>query len=120
MEQHADEPLTPQELARVGCMSVCTLHTTFQQALGESPMSYLRRIRLDHVRAELQRSDPSLVWVTDVAIRWGFLRAASPSSTAIASASFRGRPSADTRRLPPDSDPSSSFLSLPTCPHPPR
>ncbi|WP_433296587.1 helix-turn-helix domain-containing protein [Pseudonocardia sp. CA-142604] len=73
MEKHADEPLTPQELARVGCMSVRTLHATFQQALGESPMSYLRRIRLDHVRAELQRSDPTFVRVTDVAIRWGFL-----------------------------------------------
>ena len=72
MEQHADEPLTPQELARAGCMSVRTLHSTFQQALGESPMSYLRRIRLDHVRAELQRSDPSLVRVSDIAIRWGF------------------------------------------------
>ncbi|GAA3070727.1 hypothetical protein GCM10010464_38720 [Pseudonocardia yunnanensis] len=73
IERHADEPLTPQELARAGCMSVRTLHATFQQALGESPMSYLRRIRLDHVRAELQRSDPSLVRVTDIAIRWGFL-----------------------------------------------
>jgi transcriptional regulator GlxA family with amidase domain len=50
MEQHADEPLTPQELARAGCMSVRTLHSTFQQALGESPMSYLRRIRLDHAK----------------------------------------------------------------------
>lgn len=73
MEQHADEPLTPQEIARAGCMSVRTLHATFQQAMGESPMSYLRRIRLDHVRTELQRSDPSLVRVTDVAVRWGFL-----------------------------------------------
>ncbi|MFC5995031.1 helix-turn-helix domain-containing protein [Pseudonocardia hispaniensis] len=73
MEQHADEPLTPQELARVGCMSVRSLHATFQQALGETPMSYLRRIRLDHVRAELLRSDPTVVRVTDVALRWGFL-----------------------------------------------
>jgi AraC-like DNA-binding protein len=73
MEQHADEPLTPHQLARAGCMSVRTLHATFQQALGESPMSYLRRIRLDHVRADLQRSDPSLVRVSDVAMRWGFL-----------------------------------------------
>jgi AraC-like DNA-binding protein len=73
MEQHADEPLTPHQLAQAGCMSVRTLHATFQQALGESPMSYLRRIRLDHVRADLQRSDPSLVRVTDIAIRWGFL-----------------------------------------------
>jgi AraC-like DNA-binding protein len=73
MEQHADEPLTPQELARVGCMSVRSLHATFQQALGETPMNHLRRIRLDHVRAELLRSDPTSVRVTEVALRWGFL-----------------------------------------------
>lgn len=72
MEEHADEPLSPQELARIGCMSVRTLHATFQQELGESPMSYLRRIRLDHVRAELLRCDPRLTRVTDVALRWGF------------------------------------------------
>ncbi|WIX75425.1 AraC family transcriptional regulator [Amycolatopsis carbonis] len=72
MEAHADEPLTPQELAKVGCMSVRTLHATFQQVLGESPMNHLRRIRLDHVRAELLRSDPALTRVTDIALRWGF------------------------------------------------
>lgn len=72
MEAHADEPLSPQELARVGCMSVRTLHASFQQTFGESPMSYLRRIRLDHVRAELLRSDPGQVRVTDVAMKWGF------------------------------------------------
>ncbi|MEV1293405.1 AraC family transcriptional regulator [Pseudonocardia sp. NPDC049635] len=73
MEQHADSPLTPQELARVGCMSVRTLHAAFQQELGESPMGHLRRIRLDRVRAELLRCDPATVRVTDVALRWGFL-----------------------------------------------
>ncbi len=73
MEQHAAEPLTPQDLARVGCMSVRTLHATFQQTVGESPMNHLRRLRLDHVRAELQRSDRQVVRVTDVALRWGFL-----------------------------------------------
>jgi len=72
MEQHADEPLTPQELAKVGCMSVRTLHTSFQQNLGESPMSHLRGIRLDRVRAELKQSDPQLTRVTDVTSRWGF------------------------------------------------
>lgn len=72
MEANADEPLTPQELARVGCMSVRTLHASFQQTFGESPMAYLRRIRLDHVRAELLRSDPLQVRVTDVAMKWGF------------------------------------------------
>lgn len=72
MEQHADTPLTPQELARVGCMSIRTLHAAFQQELGESPMHHLRRIRLDRVRAELLRCDAATVRVTDVALRWGF------------------------------------------------
>jgi AraC-like DNA-binding protein len=73
MEANADEALTPSELARVGCMSVRTLHASFQQTFGESCMSYLRRLRLDHVRAELLRSDPLSVRVIDVASRWGFL-----------------------------------------------
>jgi AraC-like DNA-binding protein len=73
LDAHADEPLTPRELARAGCMSVRTLHATFQAELGESPMSYLRRVRLDHVRAELLRRDPLQTRVTEVAMRWGFL-----------------------------------------------
>lgn len=36
-------------------------------------MAYVRRIRLSRVRAELLRSDPQRVRVTDVATRWGFL-----------------------------------------------
>lgn len=72
MEQHADSPITPQELAGVGHMSIRTLHAAFQQELGESPMNHLRRIRLDRVRAELLRCDPATVRVTDVALRWGF------------------------------------------------
>jgi AraC-like DNA-binding protein len=72
MEMKADETLTPQELARVGCMSVRTLHATFQQELGMSSMAYLRRIRLDHVRAELVNTARSDIRITDVAMRWGF------------------------------------------------
>jgi len=72
MEINVDEALTPQELARVGCMSVRTLHATFQQELGISCMAYLRRLRLDHVRAELLRTGRGDVRVTDVAMRWGF------------------------------------------------
>ena len=72
LEAHADEPLTPQQLARVGCMSVRALHAAFQQVLGETPMSYLRRVRLDRAHAELLRGDPARVRVTDVAVRWGF------------------------------------------------
>src|SRR5580658_7349831 len=72
MEMNVDEALTPQELARVGCMSVRTLHATFQAELGVSCMAYLRRLRLDHVRAELLRTGRGDIRVTDIAMRWGF------------------------------------------------
>ncbi len=72
IEENADTEITPEVLARVGCVSVRTLHAAFAEQLGESPMAYVRRIRLSRVRAELLRSDPERVRVTDVAIRWGF------------------------------------------------
>lgn len=73
IEAYADSELTPEILARVAGVSVRTLHVAFQRQLGESPMAYVRRIRLSRVRAELLRSDPSTGRVTDVATRWGFL-----------------------------------------------
>ena len=72
VESHADQPITPGELARIGCMSVRALHATFQHELGMSPMAYLRRIRLDRVRAELLRRNPSHERIGDIATRWGF------------------------------------------------
>ena len=72
IEDNADAELTPELLARVGCVSVRTLHAAFQKQLGESPMAYVRRIRLGKVRADLLRADPQRTRVTDVALRWGF------------------------------------------------
>ncbi|MFD0856828.1 AraC family transcriptional regulator [Actinomadura adrarensis] len=73
IEENADGHLTPEILARVGCVSVRTLHAAFQERLGQSPMAYVRDIRLGHVRDELLRSDPQRTRVADVAMRWGFL-----------------------------------------------
>lgn len=72
MREHADEELTPGDLARVGCMSVRALHATFRDELGVTPMAHLRRIRLDHVHAELLRGLPADTRIGDVATRWGF------------------------------------------------
>lgn len=72
IEEHADTELTPESLARVACVSVRSLHAGFQDQLGESPMAYVRRIRLGKVRADLLRADPRTTRVTDVAMRWGF------------------------------------------------
>jgi AraC-like DNA-binding protein len=71
MDTHADQPLTPGELARVGCMSVRALHAAFRHELGVSPMAHLRRIRLDHVHADLLRGT-EVQRISDVAMRWGF------------------------------------------------
>lgn len=73
IDEHADAELTPELLARVACVSVRTLHAAFQEQLGQSPMAYVRRIRLGKVRADLLRADPQRTRVTDVAMRWGFL-----------------------------------------------
>lgn len=72
LEDHADQPLTPGDLARVGCMSVRTLHASFQHELGMSPMAYLRKLRLDRVHAELLRRTNPEVRISDIAMRWGF------------------------------------------------
>ena len=76
METHADQRLTPGDLARVGCMSVRALHAAFRDELGVPPMAHLRRIRLDRVHADLLRaalgSDVGARRVGDVAVRWGF------------------------------------------------
>lgn len=75
MQAHADQPLTPGDLARVGCMSVRALHATFRDELGVSPMAHLRRIRLDNVYAALLRGLPQGIRIGDVAARWGFFHA---------------------------------------------
>lgn len=74
MEAHADQRLTPGDLARVGCMSVRALHAAFHDELGVPPMAHLRRIRLDRVHADLLRATPGAGArrIGDVAVRWGF------------------------------------------------
>jgi transcriptional regulator GlxA family with amidase domain len=73
VEEHADDDLTRELLAKVGCVSVRTLHAAFQDRVGESPTAYVRRVRLGKVRAELLASDPERTRVIDVATRWGFV-----------------------------------------------
>lgn len=72
IEEHADTELTPELLARVGCVSVRTLHAAFHEQLGETPMAYVRRVRLAKVRADLLAADVHHTRVTDIAMRWGF------------------------------------------------
>ncbi|GAB3249308.1 AraC family transcriptional regulator [Arthrobacter pigmenti] len=73
IEMNIDEPLTPDELARAGGMSIRTLHSAFQRTFEISPMAYVRRMRLDRVRTDLIADNNNAeARVTDVAMKWGF------------------------------------------------
>lgn len=63
---------TAADLAGIAGVGVRVLQESFRQHVGMSPLTYLRRIRLDGVHAELARGDPWQVSVSEVAFRWGF------------------------------------------------
>lgn len=68
VESSPDCPLSVAELcARLG-VSRRTVQYAFEEATGINPASYLRAVRLDHVRKELRVAES----VTDAATRWGF------------------------------------------------
>ncbi|HEY0531180.1 MAG TPA: AraC family transcriptional regulator [Actinoplanes sp.] len=63
---------TARDLAAIAGVGVRVLQESFRQHVGMSPLTYLRRLRLDGVHAELSRSEPWEVSVSEVAFRWGF------------------------------------------------
>ena len=63
---------TAGDLAAVAGVGVRVRQEAFRQHVGMSPLTYLRRMRLDGVHAELSRGDPWQVSVSEVAFRWGF------------------------------------------------
>ncbi|WP_230858813.1 AraC family transcriptional regulator [Actinoplanes aureus] len=71
---HAEpwRPYTVGDLADVAGVGVRVLQESFRQHVGMPPLTYLRRLRLDGVHAELSRSDPGQLSVSEVAYRWGF------------------------------------------------
>ena len=61
------------ELAQAVGVSVRALQRAFARSGHPSPMTYLRRLRLHRVYAELAANSPDDVTVTMVAGRWGFV-----------------------------------------------
>ncbi|OSY35159.1 MULTISPECIES: AraC family transcriptional regulator [Pseudonocardia] len=72
IESSTDESLGVADLAREAGISERALHAAFRRHTGSTPMAYLRRVRLDRVRAELAAADPVTGSVTEVALRHGF------------------------------------------------
>ncbi|MCP8689087.1 AraC family transcriptional regulator [Marinobacterium sedimentorum] len=71
IEAHADEPLTPAQLAEYAGVSVRTLHSGFHDFRHQGPMEYLRTVRLRKVKAALEEPGESRS-VTEIALSWGF------------------------------------------------
>jgi AraC-like DNA-binding protein len=63
---------TAADLAEIAGVGVRVLQESFRRHVGMSPLTYLRRLRLDGVHAELTRADPWRASVSEVAYRWGF------------------------------------------------
>lgn len=73
IESAPEQAFTVADLASHAGVSERSLHAAFRRQLGTSPMSYLRRRRLEHAHDQLLDLDPAQgVKVIDVALRCGF------------------------------------------------
>ena len=70
---HAEDPITIEDFAEVAGVSARTLFAGFKQFRGTSPMKYLREVRLQKVRQDLEQA-PAGATVTELAMRWGFFQ----------------------------------------------
>ena len=73
MHTHPERPWSTADLARATGVSARALLRSFERSDLPSPTTYLRRLRLHRVHAELAASSPDSVTVTVVAGRWGFM-----------------------------------------------
>ncbi|MBF4608989.1 helix-turn-helix transcriptional regulator [Curtobacterium sp. VKM Ac-1393] len=78
---HASKPITITDLAAVTGLSVRSVQEAFRRVFDESPLTYLRDVRLDRVRGELLEADPQAGIIGDVARRWGFAHLGRFSAT---------------------------------------
>lgn len=92
-----DTAFTVADLALSAGVSERSLHLAFRRQFGISPMSYVRRRRLEQAHDELLRLDPGAgTRVTDVALRHGF--AHTGRFAAVYRARFGEPPSTTLRR----------------------
>ena len=71
MLANAHLPLSLGDICAAAGVCSRTLQHSFQKMRGYTPLNFLRRLRLDRVRAALLRGD--VTTVTDIAAQWGFL-----------------------------------------------
>ena len=72
IEAHAVLDIGVSDIAGAVYVTPRALQYMFRRYLDTTPMSYLRRVRLDQVHQELLRSSRTNTTVTATAARWGF------------------------------------------------
>jgi len=71
IEAHWDQPITIEELARVTSASARSIFHQFKRSRGQSPMAFVKEVRLRHAREMLKRTDHGRS-VTETAVACGF------------------------------------------------
>jgi AraC-like DNA-binding protein len=76
IDAHAGEDIGTADIAEAARIRPRALQQAFRQYRDTTPMTYLRRVRLDHAHRELLAADPSRGdTVSAIAARWGFAHA---------------------------------------------
>jgi transcriptional regulator GlxA family with amidase domain len=71
IELHWNEPITVASLARASAASARSIFYHFKNSRGQSPMSFVKQVRLEHAREMLEKSGIGRS-VTETAIDCGF------------------------------------------------
>jgi len=72
IEENAHEPLTIGEIVEHVGVSTRSLFSGFRKYRNTTPMEYLKSVRMQRVREELEQAAPHSTTVTRVAVAWGF------------------------------------------------
>ena len=71
LRTNPEHPWTVSELANAVTVSVRSLQEGFRRSMSNTPMAYLRELRLEQIRKELTDAEPGTVTVTEIAAKWG-------------------------------------------------
>jgi AraC-like DNA-binding protein len=111
LHDHAQERIAVPEVAAAVNISARGLQKAFHREVGVSPGQYLRALRLEGVRRDLQSADPSeRPTVAEVARRWHFSNAGRMAADY--RAAFGNAPSAALRSFEPDDEPGGRIPAL--------
>ncbi|MXO59449.1 helix-turn-helix domain-containing protein [Altererythrobacter salegens] len=71
IEENLVEPLTIQAIAKAAYTSHRTLYRAFLDVLDDSPLTYVRKLRLNRIRQELATDTEARCTISVIANRWG-------------------------------------------------